>query len=271
MIPLVIVWQFVLSILLMRARSQNEADESQAHRNLTERIAAEPIVHFIVDILNQRPHRRRRDRGSDLDRQHENEVRAELAELMDSWLAAGCDLEQWRLRKRFERDLNKRKLRLTADPVSGIVRHGLMDPVRRRVDLEVGSRYKVYDTHGRFGAIELFFEFIIGPLQRTVGRCKRCQKYYWNRWGHSNKQYCTARCARAESATQLTFERRRREHEESLGNIRAAIGSFERLSPARSARIRNWKKWVNQETGISLNFITRAINRGEIAPPKGAK
>src|SRR5208283_4920998 len=78
------------------------------------RQAAEPTLHRILGILNFRapkPRKGRRerlygDRKTGMDYATLYECSQELGELMDSWLAAGCRLDQWPvpLRHRLEDD-----------------------------------------------------------------------------------------------------------------------------------------------------------------------
>jgi hypothetical protein len=77
-----------------------------------------------------------------------------------------------------------------------------------------GKRFSFDAVPGRTVAVELFFQFITGPFQSKVGRCKRCRTYFWNQWGHSNKLYCNSRCASADTTARVTRERRLKEHQD---------------------------------------------------------
>ena len=232
-----------------------------------------PNVQRICDILNfQTPKTRKRiygDPRTGMDYETLLECSEELRELMDSWLAAACRIDLWPLRERLENDLNRRRVRLFRDPSNkGRAGYEFGLPVREEQDLGLGGGFKMDAKPGRTHAVSLFFQFITGPFHRNVGRCKRCGKFWWNRWGHSNKTYCSSKCASADTATRATRERRDTEHQQKLRLVEAAIRRFERL-PAERRSKSNWKTWVQKEAGphVSANFITRAINRGDLQPP----
>jgi len=255
-------------------RSDEEA-QAKALARKREREATIPNVQRILDILNFRPPKTRRrlygDPRTGMDYETLFECKEELGELMESWLAAGCRVDRWPLRERLEADLNRRRIRLLADRSNeGRVAYEFGPLVREEFDLGLGGGYKADIKPGRTHAVSLFFQFITGPFQRDVGRCKRCRNYWWNRWHHPGKIYCSSKCSSADTATRITRERREKDHQEKLQLVEAAMKSFEQLPAAKQRRL-GWKRWVKQEAGpdVSLHFITRAINRGEIKAPKG--
>jgi len=144
-------------------------------------------------------------------------------------------------------------------------------PARSMVDLGLGGGHKADAKPGRTEAVALFFQFITGPLQSDVGRCKRCLRFYWNQWGHSDKEYCGKRCASRDSATHTTQRRRSEQRQGKLRAAQRAIKKFEQLPREKSLRHSpTWTKWVAGEAGpeVTPNFITRAINKGELKPPR---
>ncbi|MGA2119645.1 MAG: hypothetical protein ABSH56_33485 [Bryobacteraceae bacterium] len=175
------------------------------------------------------------------------ECARQLSELTDSWLAAGCRLERWPLRKQLEDDLNRRRISLRADR-DGRVGHEFSQPIRQETDLGLGGGFSMDARPGRTEAVSLFFQFITGPFQREVGRCKRCRKYFWNRWGHADKTYCNSRCGSAATAIRATGERRKKEHQAKLRAIKGAVQRFEQLSAETRSR-RDWKRWVKDDAG----------------------
>jgi hypothetical protein len=124
---------------------------------------------------------------------------------------------------------------------------------------------------GRTDAVALFFQFITGPFQEDVGRCKRCRKYFWNRSGRGDKVYCGSRCASADTATRRTRERRIREREDKLQSVQSGIRRLEGHSSEKRSRLKgSWASWVAKEAGpgVTSNFVTRAVNEGTVKPPK---
>jgi hypothetical protein len=250
-----------------------------------ERQAAELTLHKILNIMNFRLPRHskvRRERlygdpKTGMEYETLYECLQELGGLMDSWLAAGCRLDKWPkpIRQQLENDLNRRRISLYSDRnQDGRASYNFTPPIREEIDSGLGEcdgkRFSFDPVPGRTEATKLFFQFITGPFQREVGQCKRCRVYFWNQWGHSNKLYCNARCASADTAARVTSERRRKERQDNLAAVQRAIKRFEQLSAEKRSRYgRNWKRWVKGEAGseISLNFITRAINTGELRTP----
>jgi len=259
------------NMFMVAGRDQIEV-RAKALLRARERKAAEPAVKRILDILNFRAPETEDaddlwgDPRTGLDYETLFQCTEELVELMHSWLAAGCRLERWTRRKQFEDDLNQRKGSLWADR-DGRVGYEFGDPVRELLDLHL-SGYKYDPKPGRTEAVSLFFQFITGPFQRDIAWCKRCRKYFWNRSGHANKAYCNSRCASADTAERVTRERRNREHQAKLKSVQNAVQRFEQSTGKRSRL--DWKPWVKRQCGpdVTLHFITRAINRGEIMPPK---
>jgi hypothetical protein len=239
-----------------------------------ERKANEPITQQILDILNFRPPKTRRrlygDRRTRMDYETLSECSEELVELMDSWVESGCRLGRWPPMLQFEDDLNRRKLFLHARG-DGRVGFGFTPPIREKGDLGLGGGFQIDARPGRTAAVALFFQFITGPFQKDIHRCKRCRKFYWNRSGRKDKVYCRPRCASADTATVRTRERRIKERQDKLRAVQRAIEKLNRLSTDRRSRLQStWKSWVAKEAGLGVtpNFITRAIHAGEIKGPR---
>jgi hypothetical protein len=240
---------------------------------------AKALVMRILNILNfhlaktRVPGRKRLygDPRTGMDYETLFECQMELEELMGSWVDAGCRPARWppKLRERLEDDLSRRRLQLVPNGDGGFT-YDFTPPARTIVDLGLGGGYQADAKPGRTAAVALFFQFVTGPLQSEVGRCKRCQQFYWNQWGHSNKEYCGKRCACRDSATLTTQKRRSEERQKKIRAAQRAIKTFDELSEETRSRLsRTWTKWVAREAGpeVTPNFITRAINRGELRRP----
>jgi hypothetical protein len=106
---------------------------------------------------------------------------------------------------------------------------------------------------GEQTAAEVFLAFITGPFFDKVGRCSRCGRFFLNVSGHRNKSFCSSRCARISSA----MESKQRKQEQKLARLQHA---FTKLPPT----VRNLKRWLAKNAGVSLHFVTRAINQGLI-------
>jgi hypothetical protein len=107
-----------------------------------------------------------------------------------------------------------------------------------------------------------FALFITSPNGQLLGRCERCQRYFLNTSGHRNKKYCRPECARDVAARRATKRARRAEHEAKLQRLRRAAAAFHEKPPNRDA-----KEWLAKRAKVSVWFITRALNRGEVCLP----
>lgn len=113
-----------------------------------------------------------------------------------------------------------------------------------------------------YDAAWLFIDLLIRSSEYDVGRCGRCKGYYLNFSGHRNKVFCSRRCATTMSAERAMRERRMREKDEKLA--RAA----ELCTIWKPGRSKDWKRWVAHRSGLTTNWLTRALNRGELQPPR---
>jgi hypothetical protein len=112
-------------------------------------------------------------------------------------------------------------------------------------------------------AIRFFLLLILNPYaNKLAGPCARCGNYYLKK-RVSQKVYCSRRCGTASTATARTRENRRREHADRLRRSRAAIQNW-----SRTRSKMNWKQWVSKQVrDITPNFLTRAVNKGELKAP----
>jgi hypothetical protein len=115
-------------------------------------------------------------------------------------------------------------------------------------------------------AMMLFHLLTINPLcEKLAGPCPRCDRYYVKKRA-SQKVYCSRRCGNAATAVERTRERIAGERGEKLARARAAIKKWK-----ATATQQDWKVWVASKTGIDQRFLTRAITKGDLVPPKQEK
>lgn len=108
--------------------------------------------------------------------------------------------------------------------------------------------------------------FHVGTLNpewdKLAGPCARCGRYYLKKRA-SQKIYCSRRCGNAATAVARTRERIAAERKDKLKRAKAAIRKW------RSATTQqDWKSWVEQTTKIDPRFLTRAVHKGDLVPPK---
>jgi hypothetical protein len=117
-------------------------------------------------------------------------------------------------------------------------------------------------------ALRFFVWLITNPkCDKLEGPCARCGNYYMRR-SVRNKAYCSRFCGTRATALAATRKRRDEEHADKL--LRAA-GAAREWTTERTKQ--GWKPWVSRRhPDITLKFLTRAVNKGELKPPtKGKK
>ena len=106
-----------------------------------------------------------------------------------------------------------------------------------------------------------FIQLIAHPDWQSIGGpCKRCDKYYLSESRHK-RVYCSAKCRATASAVRSTRHKRLEERDAKLARAKAKLDHW------RPATRMSWKRWVSQETRLSLSFLTLAERRGELVPP----
>jgi hypothetical protein len=112
-------------------------------------------------------------------------------------------------------------------------------------------------------AMTLFHLLTVTPgCEKVAGPCRRCDRYYIKKRASQNV-YCSRRCGNAATAVLRTTERLAKEREDKLERAGAAIKTW-----SRAATRQDWKRWVANKTGIDLRFLTRAVTKGDLMPPK---
>ena len=116
-------------------------------------------------------------------------------------------------------------------------------------------------ARARRDAMILFVRLFQDSNHVRMGKCVRCGRYFFGRPG----QKCCPRPRRCSSylaAIESTKRRWKNDREAKLQEARAACDEWER----RKSPI-NWKLWVADEVDVSVKWITRAVNAGELNEP----
>ena len=115
-------------------------------------------------------------------------------------------------------------------------------------------------------AMTLFHRLSVLPeCEKLAGPCARCGNYYIKKRA-SQKVYCSRRCGNAATAVVRTRERIAGERRGKLARASAAMKKWESMATRQ-----DWKHWVAQKTGIDPRFLTRAVTKGDLVPPKKEK
>jgi hypothetical protein len=116
-------------------------------------------------------------------------------------------------------------------------------------------------------ALRYFLHLVVHPQwQKFGGPCQRpgCGRYYVKK-RKSQKVYCSGKCGHATTASTLTRQRRAEEHADKLSRAQ------KRVTKCPIRRNTDWKRWLSEvEPDLSVSFLTRAVNKGELRPPWGS-
>jgi len=192
-----------------------------------------------------------------------------LDNLLRSWADAGCDLEAWAMK-------NPDKfwiLRQTCDewrvrPFNGLApeRGGFKPVLVGAVGLDATAETRdhpeirvAYDTFAAF--------ILTSGMVTRIGICDRCEKYYWNRWGHANKRFCGRKCSQLKTAAEGQAKKVAKQRQDKNRKIQKALGAFFWDKPA----VADWKVWVAERARVTRTYLTRALNRGLREEPDGLK
>lgn len=111
-------------------------------------------------------------------------------------------------------------------------------------------------------ALAHFMDLIVNPQWHKLGGpCHRCGRFYVKKTSRQ-KAYCSRRCGLATTAVART--RKRREEEWAL-KLRLAQAAASDWPTARTGD--SWKEWVSARTKITVKWLTRAVNRGDLKAP----
>lgn len=108
-------------------------------------------------------------------------------------------------------------------------------------------------------ALTHFMDLIVNPQWHKLGGpCQRCGRYYAKKTARQ-KKYCSRRCGSENTAVATTRRRREDEHAHKLHRAQLATDRW----PTICTRL-PWKQWVSAQTNITVKWLTRAVNRGEL-------
>lgn len=182
-----------------------------------------------------------------------------LRKLVQAWQESGPDLvnfsrhqpKMWTELDRYWKAVNQQNLILLVGAPSGGAAFFMNSHTER-------------DPYNE--ALRLFLELLVNPeCDRLAGPCSRCGNYYIRRLVR-NKVYCSRSCGTRATALAATKKRRDEEHADKLKRADESIRKWEKCPKG------DWKAFVTERGDISVKFLTRAVNNGELTPPtKGRK
>lgn len=108
--------------------------------------------------------------------------------------------------------------------------------------------------------------FTLNPhCEQLAGPCVRCGNYFVKK-RETQTVYCSRRCGNAATAVARTRERIAEERRDKIARASAAMKKWESVATRQ-----DWKHWVAKKTGIDSRFLTRAVTKGDLVPPKRGK
>jgi hypothetical protein len=111
-------------------------------------------------------------------------------------------------------------------------------------------------------AICHFVDLVVNPdWHKLGGPCLRCGNYYAKKTKRQ-KAYCSRRCGTISTAIVTTQRKRTEEHARKLNVAQIAADKW-----GTTRRCVSWKKWVSTKTGITMKWLSRAANKGELREP----
>jgi uncharacterized Zn finger protein (UPF0148 family) len=184
-----------------------------------------------------------------------------LRPLMDSWINAGCRYDRWE----------------KANPAHA---KALGTALQWKLEFwpdERGRPTPVLSCHPRLGepidveeytGYNAFVEFLLSAARSCrVGRCDRCGRFFWNRWGHLNKRFCGRKCSQLKTASEGQARKCAAQRREKNKRVRKALTEFVEEETA----VTDWKTWVARRARVTRSYLTRALNRGLRGEPDGVK
>jgi hypothetical protein len=108
----------------------------------------------------------------------------------------------------------------------------------------------------------LFVKFITSPFYDRISKCPSCRSYFFGLRG-GGKKYCSRRCATGFTARQAMKAKRAEDQRQKLELAKDALNKYKALKRKEE----DWKGWIAKRAKVSRNWLTRALERGDISNP----
>ncbi|WP_162601496.1 hypothetical protein [Occallatibacter savannae] len=190
-------------------------------------------------------------RSPDADWVDYNRARDQLREFVAAWLRSGPNTI-----KLFDADPSLRSAAWNAQAhliptATGLVRVSIATVVQGAGPLDFKAM-----------ATRQFLYFLIDPENyRLAGPCANCEHYFINNT-ERRRVYCSARCGHRLSSKLFNEDRRKRDRKDRL----AQVERESQLWLKDKTRL-TWREWIINKTTLKKNWLTRAVNNGEISEP----
>jgi hypothetical protein len=186
-----------------------------------------------------------------------SEMQTELRRLVAAWTASGPDLvKMFSKDPELQRRANDGKMRFWPTPTG----RGHLEWIPAPSDA-TASPHDLAFYH--------FMTLIANPQWELLGGpCHRCREYYLKNTKRQ-KVYCSRTCGATETAIVAVRTGRQREHAKKISLAQEQIGKWRKANLRLKRKRAGWKKWVADETKLTVKWLTRAVNKGELRAPAG--
>ena len=112
-------------------------------------------------------------------------------------------------------------------------------------------------------ALDLFRGLLMNPYSEYLGGpCVRCDRYYVKKT-KAQTHYCSQACGHKDSSAGTNRRDRQKTNSHKLVEATKYVDAW------KTARTKDaWKSWVSKRSNISKNWLTRAVNRGDLQEPE---
>lgn len=180
-----------------------------------------------------------------------SEQQRELRLLVERWMKSGPNLRK--LFARYPELVDRTKcweMYFYATPTG----QGYLDwnPAYAEASLTLPADYALRD----------FMTLITNPQWNSLGGpCCRCRNFFLKKTKRKGV-YCSRSCSSGGTAASATRKWREREQAKKVNVAQEYITEW-----GSAKRRLGWKQWVANETGFTIRWLTRAINRGALPAP----
>ena len=216
-------------------------------------ILAQRQMKILVSVLNRTPTKRRVGQSEELPtiRLELSEQQTELRLLVERWMKSGPNLRK--LFARYPKLVDRTKCwEMFFYPTPRGQGYLDWNPAYAEANLTSPADYALRD----------FMTLITNPQWNSLGGpCRRCRNYFLKKTKRKGV-YCSRSCSSGETAVCATRKWREREQAEKLTLAQRYIGEWIKVD-----RRLGWKVWVSNETGFTIRWLSRALNKGALRPP----
>jgi hypothetical protein len=217
----------------------------------------------VVAMLNDQPSRQRDWRGKTYLYTFDQEDVTKLRRWVRSWQKANASVETVSALRALAKELSKEDRSELERFLEGVrvfmLPNGTL-AIEDHIPRGRGQRYNL-------AAIE-FTRLLRNPRRIFLaGPCLSCERWYIRKYikeKPGSSRYCSNRC----KGNFRKAKRRNATKAKLLEEIRKAISRYKQLPTNHRYRENGWAAFVTEATRTTKKYLTQAINRGELVPPK---